>query len=309
MAKTFKGIDVSRYQGSIDFNKVKAAGIEFVMIRCGTGYGQKACKDVKFETYYKQAKAAGLKVGTYFYSYATTVRQASFEASWVHNWIKDKQFEYPVVFDMEDRSVSKLGSTKISAIADAFCSTIEAAGYYVSIYSSKSWIESYYTGALLDKYDLWVAQWASECTYKGTYGMWQYSSTGHVDGVTGNVDLDIAYKDYPAIIKAAGLNGFPKSVTKPITKPITAPIPKPVAKPAPAPVTLKAGDKVTLKGVKLYSNYKTTKASKKLITGTYYIYDGVAYGNRYRITNSAKRVNKKPAGFYVTGYVDKGDLI
>jgi GH25 family lysozyme M1 (1,4-beta-N-acetylmuramidase) len=307
MAITYKGIDVSRYQGSIDFNKVKASGIEFVMIRCGTGYNQKACKDVKFETYYKQAKAAGLKVGTYFYSYALTENQARIEAGWVLNWIKGKTFEYPVVYDMEERSQAKLGKTKISAVATAFCSTVEKAGYYVSIYSSKSWVESYYTADVLSKYDIWMAQWASKCTYVGDYGMWQYTSDGTVSGINGRVDCNISYRDYPTIIKKAGLNGFNKATPVPA-------VPKPTApKPTPTPVPnkeIKAGDKVVLKDVKLYANSTTSKARKKLLSGTYYIYDGKKFGNdRYRITNSPKRVNKKPAGLYVTGYVNRRDLV
>ena len=302
MAITYKGIDVSRYQGSIDFNKVKASGIEFVMIRCGTGYNQKACKDVKFETYYKQAKAAGLKVGTYFYSYALTENQARIEAGWVLNWIKGKTFEYPVVYDMEERSQAKLGKTKISAIATAFCSTVEKAGYYVAIYSSKSWVESYYTANVLSKYDIWMAQWASKCTYVGNYGMWQYTSDGTVPGINGRVDCNISYRDYPTIIKNAGLNGFKKF---PLIKPAD---PKP-ATPAPTPKAIEAGDKVVLKNVKLYANSTTSKARKKPLSGTYYIYDGKKFGNRYRITNSPKRVNKKPVGLFVTGYVNKEDLV
>lgn len=301
MAITYKGIDVSRYQGSIDFNKVKASGIEFVMIRCGTGYSQKACKDVKFETYYKQAKAAGLKVGTYFYSYAATENQARIEAGWVLDFIKGKTFEYPVVFDMEERSVAKLGRAKISAIATAFCSTVEKAGYYVSIYSSKSWIESYYTADVLNKYDLWVAQWAPSCTYVGNYGMWQYTSDGTVPGINGRVDCNISYRDYPTIIKRAGLNGFKKATPAPA-------VPKPIA-PKPTPKAIEAGDKVVLKNVKLYVNSTTSKARKKPLSGTYYIYDGKKFGNRYRITNSPKRVNKKPVGLFVTGYVNKEDLV
>jgi GH25 family lysozyme M1 (1,4-beta-N-acetylmuramidase) len=309
MAKSFKGIDVSRYQGSIDFNKVKRAGIEFVMIRCGTGYGQKACKDVKFETYYKQAKTAGLKVGTYFYSYAASEKQARLEASWVLEWLKDKGFEYPIVFDMEERSVAKLGKAKVSAIATAFCDTIEKAGYYVSIYSSKSWIESYYTEDVLKKYDLWVAQWARKCTYAGSYGMWQYTSSGDVDGINGRVDCNIAYKDYFSIIKNAGLNGYKKS-TKPSSSAATPAKPVPTSPAAkPAPKTINAGDKVILKNTKLYANASTGKAQKKLISGTYYIYDGKPFGNRYRITNHPQRVGKKPVGLFVTGYVNKEDLI
>lgn len=303
MAITYKGIDVCRYQGSIDFNKVKASGIDFVMLRCGTGYGKKACKDVKFETYYKQAKAAGLKVGTYFYSYATTENQARIEAGWVLDFIKGKTFEYPVVFDMEEPSQAKLGRTKISAIATAFCSTVEKAGYYVSIYSSKSWVESYYTADVLNRYDIWLAQWAPSCTYVGDYGIWQYTSTGAVPGIKGDVDRNISYKNYPAIIQKAGLNGFKKAAPAPA-------VPKPAApKPAPTPKAIEAGDKVVLKNVKLYANSTTSKARKKPLSGTYYIYDGKKFGNRYRITNSPKRVNKKPVGLFVTGYVNKEDLV
>lgn len=305
MAIKIKGIDVSRYQGSIDFKKVKASGVEFVMLRCGTGYGHKPYKDSKFETYYKQAKAAGLKVGTYFYSYAASTTQARQEAMWVLDWIKDKTFEYPVVFDMEERSVSKLGRAKVSAIAIAFCSTVQAAGYYVSIYSSKSWIESYYIPEVSAQYDIWVAQWASRCTYKGSYGMWQYTSEGSVPGIKGNVDCDIAYKDYAAIIKKAGLNGFKKEATQPAAKPQPKPQPKPEAKPK----VIKAGDKVVLKSANLYANATTSKVSRKKLSGTYYIYDGLLFGNRYRITNSPKRVGKKPVGLFVTGYVNKEDVV
>jgi len=308
MATKIKGIDISRYNGSIDFKKVKDSGIEFVMIRCGTGYGQRPCKDVKFETYYKQAKAAGLKVGTYFYSYAPSVTQARAEAAWVLDWIKGKQFDYPIVFDMEEQRVAKLGKAKVSAIAIAFCSVVEHAGYYVSIYSSKSWIESYYISEVYEQFDLWVAQWASKCTYEGSYGMWQYTDSGEVPGISGAVDMNYAYKDYASIIKNAGLNGFkkPEKVEPKPTKP-TKPAevkPEPVLKPK----AIEAGDKLVLEDVKLYANSTTSKARKKPLSGVYYVYDGKLFGNRYRITNSPKRVGKKPVGLYVTGYINKEDV-
>lgn len=304
MSTKIKGIDISRYNGSIDFKKVKDSGIEFVMIRCGTGYGQRPCKDVKFETYYKLAKAAGLKVGTYFYSYAPSVTQARTEAAWVLDWIKGKQFDYPIVFDMEERGVAKLGKAKVSAIAIAFCSVVEHAGYYVSIYSSKSWIESYYIPEVYEQFDLWVAQWSSKCTYGGSYGMWQYTDSGKVPGISGAVDMNYAYKDYTSIIKNAGLNGFkkPAKVEPKPNKPVGV---KP--KPIPKPKVVKAGDKLVLKNVKLYANSTTSKARKKLLSGVYYVYDGKLFGNRYRITNSPKRVGKKPVGLYVTGYINKED--
>jgi GH25 family lysozyme M1 (1,4-beta-N-acetylmuramidase) len=298
MATNIKGIDISRYQGSVDFNKVKASGVEFVMIRCGTGYGQKACKDIKFETYYNQAKAAGLAVGTYFYSYAASESQACLEATWVLDWIKGKTFEYPIVFDMEERSVGRLGKEKVSSIATMFCSTVEAAGYYVSLYSSKSWVESYYTPEVLKRFDLWVAQWAAKCTFTGSYGMWQYTSDGSVPGISGRVDCDIAYKDYPSIIKNAGLNGYAKPEVVVPSEPVVE-----------APREFKAGDAVVLNNANLYTSYDTPTARTKPLSGTYYIYDGVLFGNRYRITNSASRVNKKPVGLFVTGYVNKEDLV
>jgi GH25 family lysozyme M1 (1,4-beta-N-acetylmuramidase) len=305
MATKIKGIDISRYNGSIDFKKVKDSGIEFVMIRCGTGYGQRPCKDVKFETYYKQAKAAGLKVGTYFYSYAPSVTQARTEAAWVLDWIKGKQFDYPIVFDMEEQRVAKLGKAKVSAIAIAFCSVVEHAGYYVSIYSSKSWIESYYISEVYEQFDVWVAQWASKCTYEGSYGMWQYTDSGEVPGISGAVDMNYAYKDYASIIKNAGLNGFkkPEKVEPKPSKPVWVK-PEPVLKPK----AVEAGDKLVLEDVKLYANSTTSKARKKPLSGVYYIYDGKLFGNRYRITNSPKRVGKKPAGLYVTGYINKEDV-
>lgn len=294
MATKIKGIDVSRYQGSIDFNKVKASGIEFVMIRCGTGYGQKACKDVKFETYYKQAKAAGLKVGTYFYSYAPSVTQARAEAAWVLDWIKGKQFDYPIVFDMEEQRVAKLGKAKVSAIAIAFCSVVEHAGYYVSIYSSKSWIESYYVSEVYEQFDLWVAQWASKCTYKGNYGMWQYTDKGIVPGVTGGVDCNIAYKDYPTIIKNAGLNGFTKPV-RPTTKPATKPS---------APVTPPKKTVNQLAQEVLDGKWGNGEDRKKKLKAAGYDYDKVqAKVNALIKFRKGAKVTLKGAKYYINSMI------
>lgn len=302
MAKEIKGIDVSKYQGSIDFNKVKASGINFVMIRLGSGYGGKFCLDPKFKTYYTAAKAAKLNVGCYFYTYAKTVARATAEAKEVLAALKGYTFEYPVAFDIEDPSIyNNAGCTKavVTAMIKAWCSTVEKAGYYVSLYSNPNWLKTKIDNALLKKYDLWLAHWdAKQPSYP--CGLWQYTSNGAVNGIRGRVDMDISYKNYPGIIKKAGLNGFPKAVNKytPTAKP---------TKPAATTGTIKAGTKITLKNAELYTAYTANKAARR-ITGTYYIYDGVKKYGKYRITNKPSNVNKAPAFLRVTGYVREDQI-
>lgn len=215
-----KGIDVSQWQGYVDFNNVKNAGYDFVILRAG--YGKYTSQiDPTFERNYANAKAAGLNVGAYWYSYAKTASDASKEADVFLAAIKGKQFEYPVAFDIEDPSQADLPNNVIDEICTAFCDKVEKAGYYVCLYSYPGFI-SKISSDIRTKYDVWIANFttASKPSYNGPYGIWQHSSTGKVSGISGNVDLNIAYKDYPTIIKQAGLNGFekikmePKATTK-----------------------------------------------------------------------------------------------
>lgn len=215
MAK--KGIDVSTWQGDIDWNKVKADGIEFAMLR--SSFGKENVEkqtDNKFHKNYKNAKAAGVPVGAYHYSYATTVEDAKKEADFFLSIIKGYQFEYPVAFDIEDASQMNLGKTRITDIIMAFCERVQAAGYYVSVYTNLDWINNRIDMNRVKVFDIWLAQWNDKPTYSGNFGMWQYTSSGSVNGISGNVDMNIAYYDYPSIIKAAGLNGF--SADKPEEK-------------------------------------------------------------------------------------------
>ena len=249
-----RGIDVSVYQSDIDWAKVKASGVGFAMVRVGYGRYDNQ-KDKKFEQNYKNAKAAGVPIGAYHYSYAKTVDQAKQEAKTLLNWIKGKQFEYPIAFDIEDASQAGLGKSTLTAITKAFCSEVEKAGYYVCIYASKYWLESKLNMLLLRRYDLWVAQWTSTCTYKGSYGMWQNSNNGSVSGIVGRVDTDVAYKDYPAIMRKKGLNGYTKGTV--VSKP-TAP-----AKPTPKPAEPKKEYYTVVKGdnlTKIAKKYNTTVA-------------------------------------------------
>ena len=202
-----KGIDVSKWQGAIDWKKVKASGIEFAMIRLS--YSREI--DRLFETNYKNARAAKMPIGAYVYSMADSIEEAQAEADFVAKTLKGKQFEYPIAFDIEDNSLKKHSKKELTNITKAFCEAVTKAGFYVCIYTNLDWARNYLDMKALSSFDVWIAQWNSKCTYTGDYGMWQYADNGKVDGISGNVDLDKAYKDYPAIIKKAGLNGFKKS--------------------------------------------------------------------------------------------------
>lgn len=285
----YKGIDVSKWQGEINWSLVRNAGIQFAMICSSFGWG-KGQKDRFFNTNYTGAKKVGIPVGAYHYSYATTVEEAVKEAELCYSIIKGKKFEYPIAYDMEENRVCALGKDKVSAIAKAFCEKMESYGYYVCIYANKHWLDNYFTDEIFKKYDIWLAQWSEKPTFERTYGMWQKTSKGKVNGIEGNVDLDESYKNYPAIMKYNGLNGF------------GAPI---EAKPPKRGFT--AGQKVVLKNAKLYSS-AWSDVVKNHLSGTYYIYDGIYFEGRYRVTNSLSNVERKPIGKYVTGFVHRDDM-
>lgn len=215
MAATIKGIDVSMYQTNVDFAKVKAVGYSFVIIRCNNWDNTKNCvvKDPLFETHYKNAKAAGLDVGAYYYTWQTTVSGAKQDAVLCLDYIKGKTFEYPIYFDLEWQKAFARGKTVCSDMVKTFCTALEEAGYFAGLYISRSPLQTYITNDVARRYALWIAEYNSKCNYGGTYGMWQYSSTGKVSGVSVPVDMDYCYVDYPSVIKAKGLNGFKSTNT------------------------------------------------------------------------------------------------
>lgn len=283
----YKGIDVSEYQGNIDWSRVRADGYTFAMLRCGYGRfeGQ---EDRKFEQNYTQCKKHGIYVGAYLFSYALTVEQAREEAEHCLSIIKGKRFEYPICYDVETAAQQKLGKEKLSEIVETFCGILEENGYYVSVYTSLSFLRTAMSKEIPEKYDIWLAQWASKPTYEGKFGMWQHSATGNVNGIIGSVDLDISYKNYPAIMQEKGLNGFLSPVPSP-TKP------------------LYAGKEVYLEQSKIFSSSTTRFHSAKL-SGTYYLYDAIPINGRYRITNRAGKAAKKPIWLYVTGWVEAKEI-
>lgn len=202
-----KGIDVSVHNGNIDWRKVKNAGIQFAVLRAG--YGRELSqKDTRFEENYRNAKAAGIPVGAYWYSYAMTEDEARLEADVFLSVIKGKQFEMPVYFDLEEKKQFDLGKEKVSAIMRAFLEKVEKAGYFVGLYGSASSLTTHTADDIKSRYTIWLAHWTEQTNYSGDYGIWQYSSEGKVNGIIGNVDMDICRNDFPAIIKNKKLNGF-----------------------------------------------------------------------------------------------------
>ena len=191
----YRGIDVSRYQGNIDFRKVKDSGIEFVIAR--VGYGQyEDQKDPRFEENYNGSVESGLPIGVYLYSYALSVEDSIKEAEVALRWLNNRKLNLPVYYDIEDRSQINLGRQKLTDMCLSFCRRIEEGGYKAGVYANKYWLTTILNAeALENDYSIWVAEYARENTYDGKYDMWQYTSTGRVDGIETDVDLNILYND------------------------------------------------------------------------------------------------------------------
>ena len=209
----FKGIDVSAHKGRIDWEKVKNSGIQFAILRLGIGSDISSQDDAYFEANVQGCENVGLPWGAYLYSYALNLEDAKSEVQHALRLLNGKSPEYPVFFDMEDADgyKSKHGMPSNQGLVD-ICKTfllgIEDAGYYASLYASLSWLNNQLNSSELDRFDKWVAQWSKSCSYNKSYGIWQYTDSGKVDGINGNVDMNIAYTNYPEVIKKSGLNGF-----------------------------------------------------------------------------------------------------
>ncbi len=189
------GIDVSKWQGVIDFEKVKKEGVSFVFIRLGTQEGphQDSIIDPYFEQNIKKAKEAGLKVGVYYYSYAGSIEDATKQASWVSEQLKPYALDLPVVFDWE--CYNRFNSFKISlydlnTISSTFLKEVEKKGYRGMLYGSKNYLEKVWK---YQEYPVWLAHYTDETDYQGNFHYWQLTSTGRVDGIVGDVDIDIYY--------------------------------------------------------------------------------------------------------------------
>ena len=194
------GIDVSKWNGTIDWNAVKNSGVNYVIIRVGyRGSSQGALiEDPKFKTNIKGATAAGIKVGVYFFTQAVDEVEAVQEASMVLDRISGYKISYPVFLDVEGSGGrgDKIDSATRTAVCKAFCNTIQNAGYTAGVYANKTWLSKKMDASALSAYKIWLAQYAKTPTYTGRYDLWQYRSDGKVSGISGKVDLNISYLGY-----------------------------------------------------------------------------------------------------------------
>lgn len=200
-----RGIDVSAYQGKIDWAKVKPF-IDFAIIRCGYGNDLRRQDDVYYERNALLCKELGIPFGVYLFSYATTLDEARSEVEHTLRLIKDKKLEYPVFLDVESKRQMALPKEELIEIVKYYCEEMQKEGYYVGIYSSLDRFKSNLDSKELDRFDKWVAEWSDLFTYHKEAGMWQHTSFEEIAGIKGRVDGDIAFYDYPKIIRNAHLN-------------------------------------------------------------------------------------------------------
>ncbi len=215
---SIKGLDVSEFQGEVDWERVKAAGYKFAMLRAGYGYNT---IDKQFRRNASECNRIGLPVGVYWFCYAFSPEKAVQEADGCIDIISEYRLDYPVCYDIEQASadyIEKQGVSFTPALAKnvvkSFCDRIEAKGYYAMFYTNRNFLDTYLGTELSKRYAYWYARYADR--FDGTdCGIWQYTSTGSVPGITGNVDLDLGYTDYPSVIKKAGLNHLSASSPSP----------------------------------------------------------------------------------------------
>ena len=188
-----RGIDVSNFQGTIDWNQVKAAGIEFAILKVGPVYGK---PDSTFERNATECERLGIPYGVYYYSYARSVADANKEADRTLAWLGGHHPSLPVYYDLEDYYILQdpnFSKDKLAQIAQTFCNRMEAVGFKSGIYANLNWFNNYLNSPSLSGYDHWVAQYNWRCDYAGSYSFWQYSSSGNVPGVNGRCDMNYCF--------------------------------------------------------------------------------------------------------------------
>lgn len=192
-----RGIDVSKHNLAIDWSQVPSAGLSFVFVKAGS---TNSGIDPYFDANMRGASAAGLRTGVYLYSYAANVEQAQNEANLLVQWLSNYTVSYPVVYDVEDACHKNMSQAQLQEIINAFCTIIEANGYYPMVYSSRNMFAKQIGNI---RYDKWIAQYADALQYDGA-AFWQNTSHGSVAGIPTRVDMDYQFKDYSSIIIADG---------------------------------------------------------------------------------------------------------
>lgn len=192
------GIDVSKWNGGIDWRSVAASGVSYAFVKVGS---TKSGIDPAFAANVTAAQANGIRTGVYIYSYATSVEAAINEANLVLQWIEGYNINFPIAFDIEDKTQRGLDANTVTAMCNAFCDVIAAAGYHPIVYTYTNFHNGHITPHL--RYDKWIAQYGSTCNVPG-YSIWQSSQTGRIPGVPNNVDINYMAKDYHSLIIPIG---------------------------------------------------------------------------------------------------------
>ncbi len=190
------GIDVSSWEGDIDWDEVKASGVEYVMIKSNYGW---TGMDIRFRQNIEGAKAAGLKVGVYLYSYATNTNEAQWEFNNLIATIGDYSLDLPVAYSLEDSCQRNMSVGELTDIAVAFCELVKSSGYTPMIRASSAWLRDKLDYSSISAYDLWIVQPnvdSCDYPYRNPPDVWQYSAAGTVSGIDGNVNMNYFYKQY-----------------------------------------------------------------------------------------------------------------
>lgn len=216
-----RGIDVSSHQGVIDWEAVKGK-IDYAIIRCGYGANRESQDDIYFKRNADECTRLGIPFGVYLYSYADNIDWSNSEVDHVLRLVKGYQLAYPIYYDIEDKVQANLSNEALTDIIVNFCDKLEQHGYYVGVYANLNWWNTKLNSERLEAYAKWVARYNSTLGYDA--GMWQYTSSGTIDGINGNVDMNYCYVDYPDAIKKAGLNGFTKEEVPIVPTPEIPPV-------------------------------------------------------------------------------------
>lgn len=202
-----KGIDVSGYQGNIDWKKVKNDGVKFAIIKLGTIYDEdENSEESTFERNYNECIKNNIPVGVYVYNYCNSIEALKKGANWVLEVLNKRALNLPVYLDMEDKTIVSEGKAALTNQCNEFAKILTNAGYEVGVYANLNWFENYLEAKEFNSnISVWVAQYYKECEYEGKYDIWQYSSSGKVDGISGNVDMNYLYNEN--IIKNTDNNG------------------------------------------------------------------------------------------------------
>lgn len=220
------GIDVSTWQNYPNWDTVKGTDVEFAILRIGytgSASAKSQAKDNRFDYNYENCKRVGMPIGVYYFSRATSYAEGVKEANAVLGWLKGKSLEYPVYIDVEDSVYqASAGKTRVTDAICGFCETMEKAGWYTGIYANSNWFKNYIDTSRLTQYDKWLAQWSTGRPTFLAHGLWQFGGETNyirnktVNGISGTVDMNYAYKDFPALMKQLGLNGYKKEEPAPV---------------------------------------------------------------------------------------------